>query len=83
MPVTERREFLLDVCGFLTVVGIYKTKILSALENEVFSDVEDRLQVECANESSAEYIITRNIEDFSNSEIPAILPNNFLNKIQA
>jgi hypothetical protein len=71
------------VCGFLTVVGIDKTKILSALENEVFSDVEDRLQVECANELSAEYIITRNIEDFSNSEIPAILPNNFLNKIQA
>lgn len=78
MSVAERRSFLLDICRFLTVVGIDKTKIVSALENEDFSDVEDRLQVECADEFSAEYIITRNIKDFSGSEIPAIQPDDFL-----
>ena len=80
--ITERREFLLDICTFLTVVGIDKSKIVSALEDTDFSDVEDCLQVECAKEFNAEYIITRNIKDFTESDIPAISPDDFLKIIQ-
>ena len=80
--ITERREFLLDICTFLTVVGIDKSKIVSALEDTDFSDVEDCLQVECAKEFNAEYIITRNIKDFTGSDIPAISPDDFLKIIQ-
>jgi predicted nucleic acid-binding protein len=78
MTLTERREFLLDICTFLTVIGIDKTKIVFALENNNFSDVEDCLQVECAKEFNAEYIITRNIKDFTESDIPAISPDDYL-----
>lgn len=78
----ERKIFLLDLCNFLTVIGIDKDKIVAALENDNFSDVEDRLQVECAKVSSADHIITRNIKDFEHSEISAILPDEFLKRFE-
>ena len=72
---------MMELCELLTVVGIDKAKILSALENDKCPDVENCLQAECAKAFSADYIVTRNIGDFQNSPIPAILPKDFLNKI--
>jgi len=43
-----------------------------------FPDFEDCLQDECAAQNHADYIITRNTDDFSNSNIPAITPSDFL-----
>ena len=45
---------------------------------EDFSDFEDCLQDECAKQVFADYIITRNTDDFLTSEIPAISPADFL-----
>lgn len=59
--------------------GIDKAKLLSGLANEKFSDFEDCLQMECAKNYGAEYIVTRNISDYSESEITAILPSEYLN----
>ena len=64
------------------VEGIDSFKILSALDNEDFSDFEDCLQEECAVAISADYIITRNAKDFALSRVPAILPNEFLKKYE-
>jgi hypothetical protein len=36
--------------------------------------------MECAKTYGAEYIVTRNVEDFSASEIQAITPKDFLKK---
>ena len=55
--------------------------IIEALVNENFDDIEDSLQVECAGSVNADYIVTRNIADFSTSQIPAILPENLLQEI--
>jgi predicted nucleic acid-binding protein len=74
----ERKKLLFNVCEILEVVGISKFDILTALIDENFDDVEDFLQAECAQIAGADYIITRNIDDFSNSPIPAILPDNLL-----
>jgi hypothetical protein len=41
-------------------------------------DLEDSLQLECAKSVGAEYIVSRNIDDFANSPIPVILPEDFL-----
>ncbi len=76
--IDERRKILSGLCKILTVVGIDYNKISNALNNENFSDIEDCLQMECAKEFSANYIITRNIDDFVNSEIKPILPDDFL-----
>lgn len=78
MSLEERRSFLIDLCKFLTVVGIDKNKIVNALKNDNFSDVEDCLQDECAAAFSAEYIVTRNVNDFENSKVKAITPDEFL-----
>ena len=76
--INERRSILLKLCELVEIVGIDKSKIISSLSNEQFSDFEDRLQTECAIECNAKYIITRNIKDFTHSEIPAIEPVEFL-----
>jgi predicted nucleic acid-binding protein len=44
-------------------------------------DFEDALLSCCAKRSKADYIITRNVKDFVNSPIVAILPEDFIKKI--
>ncbi len=80
MTKIERREALKNICLIVKVEGIDSFKILSALDNEEFSDFEDCLQEECAVAISADYIVTRNTKDFASSRVPAILPNDFLEK---
>lgn len=74
----ERREILYNLCIIFDVEGIDKTKLLSGLTNEEFSDFEDCLQMECAKSYGAEYIVTRNKSDYSASEIRAVLPSEYL-----
>lgn len=45
-------------------------------------DFEDCLQESCAYVNKLDYIITRNIKDFSNSRVKAILPEEFVKKRQ-
>jgi len=78
LSVKELRSLLLDLCDIVDIVGIGKQKIITSLLKEDFSDFEDCLQVECAKQVNADYIITRNLADFSNAPIPAILPGDFL-----
>ncbi|HBN56731.1 MAG TPA: toxin PIN [Lachnospiraceae bacterium] len=80
MTKEERREALKDICQIVKVEGIDSFKIISALDNEDFVDFEDCLQEECAAAVSADYIVTRNTKDFVLSRIPAILPDNFLER---
>lgn len=74
----ERREVLINLCSIFDIEGIDKSKLLSGLQNENFSDFEDCLQMECAKAYNAEYIITRNLDDYRTSEIQAILPEDYL-----
>lgn len=74
----ERRDVLLNLCRIFDIEGIDKAKLLSGLQNEDFSDFEDCLQMECAKTYKAEYIVTRNIDDYKMSEIKAILPKDYL-----
>jgi len=78
--VSERKKMLIELCEFVEVAGIQKKQVIDALVNEDFDDLEDCLQIECAKAVNADYIITRNITDFSASPIPAILPEDFLKK---
>lgn len=78
--IKERREILINICKIFTVEGIDFEKILAGLYNEDFSDFEDCLQMECAKTFGADYIITRNVADYQNSEIPPVTPQEFLNK---
>lgn len=78
MSVETRREVLLNLCDILAIQAIDSVKVIAALKNSAFIDLEDCLQNDCAEEIKADYIVTRNIKDFEISEIPAILPEDFL-----
>ena len=77
----ERREVLLNLCKIFDVEGIDKVKLILGLTNEDFTDFEDCLQMECAKLYEADYIVTRNISDYFTSEVRAITPKDYLEKI--
>ena len=76
--ISKRREMLRRVCLVLQVTGASHERVCNAILREEFSDFEDCLQDECAKEVKADYIITRNVQDFYHSEVPAITPEDFL-----
>jgi predicted nucleic acid-binding protein len=78
MDTHRRREMLINICEIFEVVDVDKNKLMNSLENENFSDFEDCLQMECAKEFGAKYIVTRNTEDYKRSDIPAITPKEYL-----
>ena len=77
----ERRFLLKNLCNIFKISDLNAKKILAALENEKFVDFEDCLEEECAVESMADYIVTRNPADFANSRVKVILPEEFLKKL--
>lgn len=81
VPEKNRRAWLKDLCSFLYVTGADHEEVLKAIENERFGDFEDCLQDKCAKSKGARYIITRNVSDFAESEVPAISPQDFLKVI--
>ena len=75
---SERREVLINLFSIFDIEGIDKAKLLEGLRNEEFPDFEDCLQMECAKAYRAEYIVTRNIDDYNVSEVKAISPKDYL-----
>lgn len=78
LSLEDRRFALLQLCNIFIIEDINSAKIISAIKNESFTDFEDCLQDECAASVRAEYIITRNIKDFEQAQVKAILPDDFL-----
>lgn len=82
MSLEERRHVLLQLCDIFIVEGIDSVKIITAIENRSFLDFEDCLQDECAISVGADYIVTRNVKDFTYAKVKAILPEDFLEKLR-
>jgi predicted nucleic acid-binding protein len=70
----EAIKYLLKTCYPATVTDndIYKALDLT------WDDFEDAVQFTVGEGLSADYIVTRNIQDFSSSRIPAITPEQFI-----
>lgn len=80
LPSEYRRRKMLDLCEIVDIVEDNGEKIINALKNSDFADVEDCVISECALSADADYIITRNVKDFSESKVKAITPEEFLQK---
>lgn len=78
IPDEGKRMWLREICRMLTVTGASHEQVIEAIDNVAFKDFEDCLQDECAAQNHADYIITRNTNDFLTSSIPAITPSDFL-----
>lgn len=77
LTLSEFKELILSLSEFLHVETIDFEKILRAIEDKGFKDFEDCLQMQCAINFNADYIVTRNVDDFKSSDIPAITPADF------
>lgn len=74
----DRRKLLLDLLDLLQVANADHESVRNALKRNDFTDFEDCLQDECAKQIHANYIVTRNINDFSVSGVPAVTPEKLL-----
>lgn len=81
VPEEIRRAWLEKVCEILKVASPSQESVLKAIKMDRFKDFEDCLQDRCAEEVSANYIITRNTADFEESVVPAIEPDEWLKKL--
>ena len=79
---SERKKQLMNLCQSVSVVEIGFKLIYNALANNDFNDIEDCLQAECARFANVDYIVTRNVRDYSHSGIPAILPEDLLKELK-
>ena len=69
------------VCKILKVASASQKAVMKAIKMDNFKDFEDCLQDRCAEEVSANYIITRNTADFEASVVSAIEPDEWLKKL--
>lgn len=70
----KTRAFIGDLLQFVAVVPTATADIRYAISLEM-SDFEDAMQVAAASACQAGYIVTRNVNDFARSPIPAMTPN--------
>ena len=74
----QRRSLLSNLCNILTVTAASHQQVQNAIANTEFKDFEDCLQDRCACSVNANYLITRNIDDYAEAETMAISPSEFL-----
>lgn len=73
----ETIEKIIEQLGLIFTIVDLKAEDLKRAAALRFGDYEDAIQSACASRIKAQYIITRNIRDFQNSQIPAIEPSFF------
>ena len=82
VPEEQRRTWIERICDCLKVIGASHEQVIQAVKMRNFKDFEDCLQDRCAEEANATFIVTRNITDFAESVVPAIEPEELLNRFK-
>lgn len=77
----DKTREILDSLMLIFSVADLKADDLKKAADMRFKDYEDAIQSACATRIKANYIVTRNIKDFSESKVTAIKPAEFLDKI--
>jgi predicted nucleic acid-binding protein len=75
------RDAVQTLLSIVDVAGVLKNDITAAFTGEM-KDFEDAVQASCAARNKADYIVTRNISDFTYSSVPAVLPADMLKLLQ-
>jgi predicted nucleic acid-binding protein len=73
-------QHLLETDG-LEILSVDKRHILAAADSGM-PDFEDAVQAAAAEVAEIDYIVTRNRRDFRYSPVPALSPEDFLEKMQ-
>ena len=79
--VDERKSLVLNLCKFFRVIPESKNFFIEVCNNPDWNDLEDGLQMRCAEIEKLDFIITRDGENgFKNSPVKIINPEDFLNQ---
>lgn len=81
-PTDEKKKLLQLLLSRNEIISETKKDILSFINNPNWTDLEDGLQMQCAENCKLDYIITRNLDDFIDSKIPAIFPQDLLEMLE-
>lgn len=74
----KKTKEIIDRIGLIFTIDDLKADDIKKAAALEYSDFEDTLQIICAERIKADYIVTRNINDFSDSSIPAVSPRDFI-----
>lgn len=77
----DKTREILDSLLLIFSVADLKADDLKKAADMRFKDYEDAIQSACATRIKANYIVTRNIKDFSESKVTAIKPAELLDRI--
>ena len=80
LDADKTREILDSLMLIFSVVDLKADDLKKAADMR-FKDYEDAIQSACATRIKANYIVTRNIKDFSESKVTAIKPAELLDRI--
>ena len=79
--VEERKAIILNLCRHFKILSETKDFFVSICNNSDWNDLEDGLQMKCAEKENLDYIITRDEKNgFYNSPVKIISPEEFLKK---
>lgn len=70
-------EFISNLISVVDVIGVDKNTILHALQSKIV-DFEDAIQAAASEYADIEIIITRNVTDFTHSNIKVLSPKELI-----
>ncbi|MBI4474381.1 MAG: PIN domain-containing protein [Acidobacteria bacterium] len=78
--MTDARGFIRDLLQFIEIAPGSASEVLAALDLPM-KDLEDAMQAAAARSFNAAWLITRNVDDYKKSPVPAISPSDFLEEL--
>jgi predicted nucleic acid-binding protein len=75
------RKQMNDLLNFVTIIYAGHKDAVNSLKMTDFNDIEDAFQAHCAEKEDADFIITRDLNGFKNSNIPAVTPDVYLQNL--
>ena len=76
----KKKSIIQDLCSVVHVLPSLPEHVDAMLKSPL-RDIEDAFQLLSAKEGGCDLIVTRDLEDFRLSDIPAIAPEDFLSRI--
>ena len=80
--VESVRTQMNELLAFVTIIDAGHKDALKCLKMLDFKDMEDAFQTHCAMKEGMDYIITRDMNGFINSPVTAILPEEYLDRME-
>ena len=81
MDEYKRKKLIGFLHSHFNIISETSDMVKAVVERDEWKDIEDGLQMQCAIVENVDYIVTRNVKDFTDSDIPAILPQELCSSV--